>query len=220
MQVTETLSEGLKRGFTIVVPSAAIEDKRVAKLSEIGRQLKLPGFRPGKVPDKVLRQRYGTAVMAEVLEDSVNEATEQVLTDRGLRAATQPKVDVKGMPEPADATKDLEFTVEVELLPDITPPDFAALSLTRLRAEPPADAVDQALADIAARQRKLEPVAEARPAAAGETLTVDYTGRVDGVTFPGGAGTDVTSRSPAPNFIPGFTEQWRAWRRARRVRST
>ena len=207
MQVTETLSEGLKRGFTVVVPSATIEDRRSAKLGEIGRQLKLPGFRPGKVPDRVIRQRYGTAVMAEVLEDSVNEATQQVLSDRGLRAATQPKVDVKTMPEPADAPTDLEFSVEVELLPDIMPPDFAALSLTRLKAEPSAESIDKALADIAARQRVLEPVAEPRPAAKGETLTVDYTGRVDGTPFPGGAGADVDIEVAGPNFIPGFTEQ-------------
>ncbi len=207
MQVTETLSEGLMRGFTVVVPSTSIEDRRSAKLGEIARQLKLPGFRPGKVPDKVVRQRYGTAVMAEVLEDSVNDATQQVLSDRGLRAATQPKVDVKSMPEPADAAKDLEFTVEVELLPEITPPDFATLSLTRLKAEPAADAIDKALADIASRQRTLEPVPDARPAAKGETLTVDYTGRIDGVAFPGGAGTDVDIEVAGPNFIPGFTEQ-------------
>ena len=207
MQVTETLSEGLMRGFTVVVPSTSIEDRRSAKLGEIARQLKLPGFRPGKVPDKVVRQRFGTAVMAEVLEDSVNQATQQVLSDRGLRAATQPKVDVKSMPEPADAAKDLEFTVEVELLPEITPPDFAALSLTRLKAEPQSEAVDKALADIATRERTLEPVPDARPAAKGETLTVDYTGRIDGVAFPGGAGTDVDIEVAGPNFIPGFTEQ-------------
>ena len=207
MQVTETLSEGLMRGFTVVVPSTAIEDRRSARLVEIGRQLKLPGFRPGKVPDKVLRQRYGTAVMAEVLEESVNDATQQVLSDRGLRAAAQPKVDVKSMPAPADDAKDLEFTVEVELLPEITPPDFATLALTRLKAEPPADAVDKALADIATRQRTLELVEEVRPAAKGETLTVDYTGRIEGVAFPGGGGTDVDIEVAGPNFIPGFTEQ-------------
>ena len=207
MQVTETLSEGLMRGFTVVVPSNAIEDRRSAKLVEIGRQLKLPGFRPGKVPDKVVRQRYGSAVMAEVLEDSVNEATQQVLSDRGLRAAIQPKVDVKSLPEPADTAKDLEFTVEVELLPEITPPDFAALALTRLKAEPDSEAVDKALAEIATRHRTLEPVAEPRPAVKGETLTVDYTGRIDGNPFPGGAGTDVDIEVDGPNFIPGFTEQ-------------
>ena len=207
MQVTETLSEGLKRGFDIVVPSATLEDRRTAKLGEIGRQLKLPGFRPGKVPDRVLRQRYGTAVMADVLEESVNEATQQVLSDRGLRPATQPKVDVKTLPEAADEPKDLTFSVEVELLPDITPPDFTTISLTRLKAEPPADGIERALADIASRQKVLTPVEETRPAVAGETLTVDYTGRVDGDAFPGGAGTDVDIEVSGPNFIPGFTEQ-------------
>ena len=207
MQVTETLSEGLMRGFTVVVPSTAIEDRRSAKLVEIGRQLKLPGFRPGKVPDKVVRQRFGTAVMAEVLEDSVNEATQQVLSDRGLRAATQPKVDVKTLPEAADTMRDLEFTVEVELLPEIAPPDFASLALTRLKTEPDAESIDKALADIAGRQRKLETVEEVRPAAQGETLMVDYTGRVDGVAFVGGAGTDVDIEVGGPNFIPGFTAQ-------------
>ncbi|MEJ1975389.1 MAG: trigger factor [Acetobacteraceae bacterium] len=206
MQVTETLSEGLKRGFTVVVPSADIEGKRTAKLSEIGRTLRLPGFRPGKVPLPVVRQRYGTAVLAEVLQESVDEATQQVLSDRGLRAATQPKVDVVSLPEAA-APADLEFKVEVELLPEIAPPDFAGLSLTRLTSEPSAETVDKTLADIAGRQRKLEPVEETRAAEKGEVLMVDFTGRIDGTAFPGGAGTDVDIEVAGPNFIPGFTEQ-------------
>ncbi len=207
MQVTETLSDGLKRGFSIVVPNAAVEDRRTAKLSEIGRELRLPGFRPGKVPEKVVRQRYGAAVLSEVLEDSVNQAMEQVLTERGLRPASQPKVELTTMPATADAAVDLAFTVELELLPDIEPQDFTTLTLTRLKAEPPADGVERALADIAARQRTLSPVEEARPAAKGETLTVDYTGRIDGTPFVGGAGTDVDIEVAGPNFIPGFTEQ-------------
>jgi trigger factor len=207
MQVTETLSEGLKRGFTVVVPSETLENRRSAKLSELGRQVRLPGFRPGKVPDKLIRQRYGTAVMAEVLEDSVQEAMQQVLSDRGLRPATQPKVDVKTLPEPAGEASDLEFSVEVELLPDIAVPDFANLHLTRLTAEPGAEQVDRALADLAARQRTLEPVAEPRPAQKGEFLTVDYTGRVEGVAFPGGTATDVDIEVGGQGFIPGFTEQ-------------
>ena len=87
MQVTETLSEGLKRGFTVVVPAADIESRRTARLADLGKTLRLPGFRPGKVPLPVVRQRYGSAVIAEVLEESVNEATEQVLSERGLRPA-------------------------------------------------------------------------------------------------------------------------------------
>jgi len=95
MQVTETLSEGLKRGFTIVVPAADIEQRRTARLTDLGRTLRLPGFRPGKVPLPVVRQRYGTAVTAEVLEESVNRATQQVLSERGLRPAVQPTAVVK-----------------------------------------------------------------------------------------------------------------------------
>ena len=94
MQVTETLSDGLKRGYTIVVPAADIEGKRTTRLTELAKTVKLAGFRPGKVPMGVVRSRFGSAVMSEVLEQSVNDATRQVLTDRGLRSATQPKVEV------------------------------------------------------------------------------------------------------------------------------
>jgi trigger factor len=134
MQVTETLSEGLKRAYTVVVPAADIEGKRAARLAELGKTVQLPGFRPGRVPMTVVKSRYGSAVAAEVLEDSVNTATQQVLTDRGLRAAAQPKIDLVQ----AEPTADLEFKVELELLPEIAMPDFAAIALTRLKAEPPA----------------------------------------------------------------------------------
>ena len=87
MQVTETLSEGLKRAYTVVVPAADIETKRAARLANLGKTLNLPGFRPGKIPPTVVRQRFGTAVNAEVLEESVTQATQQVLTERGLRPA-------------------------------------------------------------------------------------------------------------------------------------
>ena len=146
MQVTETLSEGLKRAYTVVVPAADIETKRAARLANLGKTLTLPGFRPGKIPPTVVRQRFGTAVNAEVLEESVTEATQQVLTERGLRPALQPKVDVLSLDPSGVAAKDLEFKVELELLPEITMPDFAAVQLTRLRAEAPAEAVDEALA--------------------------------------------------------------------------
>jgi trigger factor len=138
-----------------------------------------------------------------VLEDSVNTATQQVLTDRGLRAAAQPKIDLVQ----AEPTADLEFKVELELLPEIAMPDFAAIALTRLKAEPPAEAIDKALGEIAARQRELVVVEEARPAAKGDVLTVDFLGKVDDVAFPGGTGTDMDVEVAGPGFIPGFTEQ-------------
>jgi len=202
MQVTETLSEGLKRGYAVVVPMADMESKRTAKLAEVGKTVRLPGFRPGKVPLTVVRQRYGSAINSEVLEESVNAATQQVLSDRGLRPATQPKVDVTS---PGDK-QDLAFNVEVELLPEVPMPDFGAIALTRLRAEPTPESIDKALNEIASRQRELEPVSEDRGARTGDTLTVDYVGKVDGEAFPGGTGTAMPVELGGSGFIPGFSE--------------
>jgi trigger factor len=204
MQVTETLSDGLRRGFTVVVPAADLEGRRAKRLAELAKTVQLPGFRPGKVPTTVVKQRYGKAVAAEVLEDSVNEATEQVLTERGLRSAGQPKVElVSGIA----GTADLEFKVELELLPEIQLPDFGALELTRLKAEPQPEVIDKAIAEIARRQRKLEDVEEARPAAVGDVLTLDFVGRVDGEAFAGGSATDADVEVGGAGFIPGFSEQ-------------
>jgi trigger factor len=203
MNVTETLSEGLRRGFAITVPMSAIEEKRSAKLTEISKTVKLPGFRPGKVPASIVKQRYGTAVMAEVLEESVQDAMQQVLEERGLRPAMQPKVEVKQLPE---KDQDLQFDLDVELLPEITMPDFAGLALTRYKAEPAAEAIDKALTEIAARQEAKEPVTEDRGAQTGDTLTVDFLGKVDGVAFPGGTGTDMAVKLGGEGFIPGFSE--------------
>ena len=134
MQITETQSDGLKHAFTIVLPAADLQQKRQAKLDELGRTMRMPGFRPGKVPMTVLRKRYGNAVAAEVADESMNEATRQLLSERGLRPATQPKVDfVSDMMAEAN---DLEFKLELEVLPDITIPDLSQINLTRLKTEP------------------------------------------------------------------------------------
>jgi trigger factor len=211
MQVTETLSEGLKRAYTVVVPAADLESKRAARLANLSKTLTLPGFRPGKIPPAIVKQRFGTAVSAEVLEESVSEATKQVLSDRGLRPAQQPKVDVLSLDPTGAADKDLEFKVELELLPEIAAPDFAAIKLTRLKAEPDAESVDKALNDIAQRNRTLEeiPASELgdRGASAGEFLTVDFTGKMEGTEFPGGTGKDVEVEIGGGTFIPGFSEQ-------------
>ncbi|MGI4745178.1 MAG: trigger factor [Janthinobacterium lividum] len=206
MQVTETLNQGLKRGFTVVVPASELEIKRHAKLTELGRTMKLAGFRPGKVPMAIVKQRYGTAVTGELLEQTVNDATRDLMTERGLRQASQPKVELVSNLEQAGVV-DLEFTVELELLPDITQPDLTQLSLTRLKAEPDQATVDKALADIAKRQRSFETIEEVRAAAVGEMLTIDFLGKVDGVAFDGGTAQDVNVEIGGQGFIPGFAEQ-------------
>ena len=210
MQVTETLSEGLKRAYTVVVPAADIETKRAARLANLAKTLKLPGFRPGKIPPVVVRQRFGTAVNAEVLEESVTEATQQVLTERGLRPALQPKIDVVSLDPSGGTGKDLEFKVELEVLPEITLPDFGAIELTRMKVETAAERVDNALADIAQRNRTLEVIPPEelgdRGAAKGEVLTVDYVGRIDGTEFAGGTGQGIEVEIGGTGFIPGFSE--------------
>ena len=203
MQVTETLSDGLRRGFSVVVPADELKGRRDRRLAELGQGLKLPGFRPGKVPMSVVRQRYGMAVQAEVLEQSVSEATEKLLEDRGLRPAMQPKVDLKGEGDGSD----LSFTVEMELLPEITVPDLGAISLTRLVSAPSDELIDRALDEVAKRNRTVEDVTEARPAARGDVLVTDFVGRIDGAPFEGGTANDVPVEVGGEGFIPGFTEQ-------------
>ena len=218
MQVTETLSDGLKRAFTVVVPAADIESRRTKRLTELGKNLRLPGFRPGKVPMPVVRQRYGTAVTAEVLEESVNEATRQVLSDRGLRAGHAAE-GRRGLAR--GRRKDLEFKVEVELLPEIAMPDFAAIELTRLKAEPDAgDDRQGAGGDRDAPARTGRRRAEPRRRREGR----DADGRLSSARsrarrFPAATGTDVVSRSAARASSPASPSSSRASRPARAARS-
>ena len=207
MQVTETLSDGLKRAFSVVVPAAEIEGKVRAKLADISKTVRLPGFRPGKVPVNLVRQRYGASVMAEVMQDALNTAADQVVEERGLRPAGQPRIALAGEPNVGTgAATDLAFSVEMEILPEITPPDLASLSLTRLRSEVAAGVIDKTLERLAAQQREMIVIEEERGAERGEILTVDFLGTIDGVAFEGGAGQDAKVEIGGDGFIPGFSE--------------
>jgi trigger factor len=203
MQVTETLNLGLKRGFTVVVPEPELAVKREKRLAELGRTMQIPGFRPGKVPMSLVRKRYGSAVHAEVAEGAINEASDKLFAERGLRPAMQPKLEVT---KPGEGS-DLEFTVEMELLPDITIPGLADIVLKRPVAEVTDAAVDEALAKLADQRKSFEPVEEPRAAAKGEQLTVDFIGRIDGEAFAGGTAQDVPVIIAGEGFIPGFAEQ-------------
>jgi trigger factor len=205
MQVTEVANDGLKRAYTVSVPAADIAAERTRRLEELGRELRLPGFRPGKIPASVVKQRYGQAVMSEVLEQSVNKATQQVVTDRGLRPALQPKIELVNFADGAD----LEFKVELELLPEIPMPDFSGIEVERLKAEPSEEQVTKTIETIAARNRKLEDITEERGAAKGEVAVCDFSGTLDGESepFPGGTATEMPIEVGGDGFIPGFTEQ-------------
>lgn len=209
MQVTELPAEGLKKAFQVVVPAASLAAKREKRLAELGAELKLPGFRPGKVPTAVVKQRYGTAVTGEVLEQSVEEATRQVITDRGLRPAMQPKIELVNYADGGD----LEYKIDLELLPEIPMPDFAGIALNRQKATPGEADIDGFLATMRERLAAMEDVAELRPAVPGDVLVCDFVGRIkheDGSLaepFQGGTASDMPIEVGGSGFIPGFTEQ-------------
>ena len=146
MQVTPTLNEGLKRAFTVVVPSADLQARRAARLAEVARTIKLPGFRPGKVPASLVKQRHGAAVNAELMEEVVNDTVGKLLQEQDVRPAMQPKVELVSAP---DSDGDLEFKIEVEVLPEIAVPDLSGLKLTRLTSKVDEEVVNKALADLA-----------------------------------------------------------------------
>ncbi len=208
MQVTETLSDGLRRGFAITVPAAEIDRQAQVKLADLSKTLRLPGFRPGKVPLNLVRKRFGGSVLAEVMQSEVDRASGQVIEERGLRPAGQPRIALTGeAPKIASGEAgDLSFSLELDLLPEIAAPDLAAISLTRLRAEVEAGKVEAALQRIAVQQGTSEPI-EDRGAEAGDRLMADFTGSVGGVPFQGGNGTDVSIEVGGEGFIPGFTQQ-------------
>ena len=203
MQVTETLSDGLKRGFTVVVPEPELAAKREQRLAELGKTMQMPGFRPGKVPMSMVRKRYGDAVAAEIVEGAVNEASDRVLSERNLRPAMQPKLAVT---KPGQ-NSDLEFTLELEILPEIAIPELGDITLSKPVAAVTDEAVSDALSKMAEQRKSYTPVEDPRPAVAGEQLTVDFIGRIDGEAFQGGTASDVAVVVAGQGFIPGFSEQ-------------
>ncbi|MDY0874217.1 trigger factor [Dongia rigui] len=202
MQVTETLNQGLKREYKIAVPAAALREKVDGKLNELSHKLKIPGFRPGKVPMSLLKQRYEQSVMGEVLEESVQQSSQQLMTERNLRPAGQPKVELVG--EFKDGA-DLEFSVAMEVIPEVTPMDFTTVSLERVGVEVPETEVEESLKRIAKRQRASDPVDDA--AANGDIVVIDFVGSIDGVEFEGGKADGHHLELGSGQFIPGFEEQ-------------
>jgi len=201
MQVTETAADGLKREYTITVPAGDLEQEITRRLGEIGRQVRLPGFRPGKVPMQILRTRFGPSVRGEVLQSTLQASSAEAISERKLRPALPPKVDIVS----ADEGADLEYKMAIELLPEIPEPSFAELDIERLVVEVPEEEVDGAIERIAEQQRKSEVVE--RPAENGDILIVDLEGRIGEQEIPGAGGKDRQIVLGAGSSIPGFEDQ-------------
>ncbi len=203
MQITETSSEGLSREYTVVIPSDEIENKLTARLTEIGQAVSVPGFRPGKVPMTLLKQRYSESVRGEILEQAIQESTQSAMTERELRPAMQPKIEIVTFEE----GKDLEYTLGVELLPEIEPMGFAALSLDRLVADVADDEIDNSLQRLADSRKTFVAVEDGRVAESGDQVLINFLGRVNGEAFEGGTAEDFELELGSGTFIPGFEDQ-------------
>jgi trigger factor len=203
MQVTQTHEEGLKREFKVVISATDLKAKMDTRLQEIGQTVRLPGFRPGKVPMPILKKRYGPSVMGEVLERAVTDSSNQAMMERGLRPALQPKIDIKSFAENAD----LEYTLAVEILPEIQPANFGDMKLERMKVDVPDAEIDKALNRIAEQHERSEKIAEDRPSQSGDILVIDFVGTLDGKEFQGGSATDFRLKLGSGQFIPGFEDQ-------------
>jgi trigger factor len=201
MQVTETSADGLKREYTITVPAGDLEQEINRRLGEIGRQVRLPGFRPGKVPMQILRTRFGPSVRGEVLQSTLQASSAEAINERQLRPALPPKVDILSAGEGGD----LEYKMAVEVLPEIPEPSFADLDIERLVVEVQDEEVDRAVERIAEQQRKSEVVE--RPAESGDILLVDTEGRIGEQEIPGAGGKDRQIVLGTVSSLPGFEDQ-------------
>ncbi len=203
MQITETSATGLRREFKVVIPAKDIESRVHDRLSEIGKSVKIPGFRPGKVPLPFLKQRYGQSVMGEVLDGAVNDSSRKAIEDNKLRPALQPKVEVTKFEDGSD----LEFNMAVELLPEFEPADMAGVEITKPVVAIDDAAVDEAIKRIADSRKSSEPVAKKRAAKKGDIAVIDFDGSVDGEKRPGMKGEGYELELGSGSFIPGFEDQ-------------
>ena len=211
MQVTETLSEGLKREFKVVVPAAELDAKVNARLDEIKDRVRINGFRPGKVPVAHLKRLYGRSTMAEVIETTVRDANNQIVSERGYKLAADPKVTLpteQGAVEKLIAGEsDLDYTMAVEIVPPIALADFKTIKLTKLTTEVTDAEVEEGIARIAEQNKPYTPKAEGEKAAKDDRVTISYAGTIDGTSFEGGTGDDAAVLIGSNTFIPGFEDQ-------------
>ena len=203
MQITQTKKEDLKREFTVKMSGDEIDQKINEKLEEIGKTANMPGFRPGKVPMALLKSKYGKAIMGEVLESAVNDSTLKAINENELRPAMRPKIEVKTF----DEKDGLEYTMAIELLPEIKVMDFASLKLEKLTAKPDAKTLKETLERIAGSNKASEKVEEKRAAKKGDIVVIDFDGSVDGKPQPGMKGEAFPLELGTKSFIDTFEDQ-------------
>jgi trigger factor len=210
-QVTETLADGLKREYRVVVPAADLDAKVNEKLDDLKGKVQLRGFRPGKVPVAHLKRVYGRAAMAETIETTIRETNAKIVSDHGFKLAAEPKVtmpteesEVEGM---IAGKHDLAYTVAIEIVPKIEIADFREIQIERPVADVTDEEVEEGVGRIAGENRPFAAKAEGAKAEKGDRVTVSFIGRIDGEPFEGGTAEDIAVHLGSGSFIPGFEDQ-------------
>src|SRR5450432_637358 len=210
MQVTETLSQGLKHEFQISVPAADLDAKADA-LVDMKDKVRLNGFRPGKVPVSHLKKVYGRSVMAETIDQTIRDTNTQIFTERGFRLAAEPKITMpteeKEVEEILSGKVDLTYTVAIEVVPAIKLADFKSFTVEKPVAEVTDADIAEAIQRIADQNRNYLPKAEGAKAGSGDRVTISFKGTIDGTPFEGGTGENIQVTIGSNTFIPGFEDQ-------------
>ncbi len=203
MQTVETLNQGLKRAYRITISKKDIDARVDGELKKVAPQIRMPGFRPGKVPANLVRKMHGAAIEQEALNSAVQEGVQKLIAEQKLRPAMNPQVEL----EEGGPGKDAVIKVEIETLPEVPAPKIDELKLERLIVEPTPEEVDAAIARLVEGQKSFEPAPASEAAEEGDLVVIDYEGSVDGEPFEGGKGESMRVELGSGRLIPGFEEQ-------------
>ncbi len=208
MQITQTVSEDLRRQFTVTVPASELDSRVTKRLEELKPRVNLKGFRPGKAPVSFLKKQFGKSVMGEVVEQAVTEGSQKAISDNQLKPALQPRVEpVSDVQQVVDGKADLEFTVTVDLMPDFEVADVSKLEVERLTADVADADIDEALERLARQSRGYAARQPGEAAGKDDIVQIDFVGRIDGIEFEGGKGENFNLTLGSGQFIPGFEDQ-------------
>ncbi len=204
MQTKQTVNEGLKRAYVITIPAAELSAKIDSEIKKVAPQVRMPGFRPGKVPANLVKKMHGEALHGQVVNDTIRESVDTLLRNEALRPAMQPEI---GLNEDYEQGKDAVISVTLEVLPVIEAPSIDGLKLERLVVPVTEAQVDEALGNIASQNKSYKDAPKTRKAAEGDQLIIDFVGKLDGVEFDGGKAEDAALVLGSGTFIPGFEDQ-------------
>lgn len=207
MQVNAVKAEGLVHQYEVTVPAIDIQRQVDNRLKQIAATTKMDGFRPGKAPLQVVQKHYGPSVLGEVLEKTVNTATMKAVTEKNLRPAVEPKIEFTSQPEELPATKDLAFTMHVEIVPEIPAGDFSNIAIEKPVVDVAEADIMEALGRVAQGNRAQEKMPDTYAAQKGDVTMIDFDGSVDGERRDGMKGDDFPLELGSNRFIPGFEEQ-------------